>query len=685
MNENLAAALKYASEKNWSIIALSPNTKIPIKDSLLQPNGSLSATTDPDTITKLFTTYPKAGVGVVCGSESDLTVVDLDSKETLGHLKEAGLTLPATYMVRTPRGRHYYLKYDPNIKQTAGLLEHVDIRSDGGYVVAPPTVIGEKTYTLVDDLPLKQWPELADYQKAQNNVQRPRTGVADSPNGLDQPSHIANYLREGAPEGQRHKAVVELCVWLIHRHIPLDVAFEILEPFRVRCTPPYPENNFQYDITDCYRRYTAADGLYVGEDVSVPVVDKSIANRRVFRWVDENLMADVTEITKNRHSIECILVFSEPQTEAHIYGEVRLNLWSASGREGMIRQLRNKRENLNWAMILDQISHLVSASLKEEGAGIDMRFYTPQEEDPGWCVRPFFQRGTPAVFFGAGGKGKSTLVRAILLSKATGRQFIPNIDVGTPAGVMFCDWEDTEFNFRMNCAALLKGMGMTWDDVIQPVVYKHFAGALSDFTDSIQRDISRHNIQLLVIDSLVASAGMDAKDESAARVWHEIVKSFGIASIGITHLAKTGLSEEQDGHPYGSVFYTNLARSVWQVSREDEVTGSSVLAITNTKSNNTGLLKPAGIRTDVESNDDGLAIKIEYSEADLNETETLVKKVSTYDRIMGLLKHMAYHPREISEELNIPDSTIRSTLRRAVNRGEITQLANGQYKAIEKV
>jgi DNA-directed RNA polymerase specialized sigma24 family protein len=96
-------------------------------------------------------------------------------------------------------------------------------------------------------------------------------------------------------------------------------------------------------------------------------------------------------------------------------------------------------------------------------------------------------------------------------------------------------------------------------------------------------------------------------------------------------------------------------------------------------------LKPAGIRTDVESNDDGLAIKIEYSEADLNETETLVKKVSTYDRIMGLLKHMAYHPREISEELNIPDSTIRSTLRRAVNRGEITQLANGQYKAIEKV
>ncbi len=62
----LDAALAYAG-RGWNVLALTPNTKIPIKDNLLQPNGSLSASIDPAHIKQLFTRYPLANVGITTG------------------------------------------------------------------------------------------------------------------------------------------------------------------------------------------------------------------------------------------------------------------------------------------------------------------------------------------------------------------------------------------------------------------------------------------------------------------------------------------------------------------------------------------------------------------------------------------------------------------------------------------
>ena len=100
MTDMLAAALGYAKQNKFAVLALSPNSKIPLKDSLLQPNGSLSATTDPDTITKLFTTYPKANIGLACGTS--FTVVDLDGPEAKEALTLAGLEIPECRTHKTP-------------------------------------------------------------------------------------------------------------------------------------------------------------------------------------------------------------------------------------------------------------------------------------------------------------------------------------------------------------------------------------------------------------------------------------------------------------------------------------------------------------------------------------------------------------------------------------------------------
>ena len=80
------------AKSGYSVLALSPNSKIPIKDSILQPNGSKSASKDPKHITELFTTYPKANLGVATGEMSMITVIDIDSVTFLSATR-AQLTL----------------------------------------------------------------------------------------------------------------------------------------------------------------------------------------------------------------------------------------------------------------------------------------------------------------------------------------------------------------------------------------------------------------------------------------------------------------------------------------------------------------------------------------------------------------------------------------------------------------
>ena len=675
-NTMLSAALAY-SRQGVACLALVPNQKIPLNHPL-QPNGSKSATTDEETLTKIFTDHADANLGIACGDS--FVCVDIDGREGEEAMVLAGLKIPSCRKHRTPRGFHILLEPDTDLSQTAGLFTKVDIRNgaSNGYIVAPPSIVDGKRYEVFSDLPLGRWDELVEYARANKQSSRPHTGVTEGWGEVTQPSWVSTYLSAGAPEGERNSATARLAGWLNSKRIPMDVAVQLLQPFRLACSPAMPEREYEQTIQSIYR-YVPAEDVFVSTELSAPVVDQSVANRRTIRWADEDLIAELSRITDNRSGLDCRILFRTHTTA--IYGPVRLNLLSSSSRESLIRQLKTRNKEVNWSMALDQITNLVSTSLDDAGSGIDMRYYKPSGEKQGWAIRPFVQEKSASLVFGTGGEGKSTIVIAMLLSKASGRAFLPNIDPGAPAGVLFADWEDNEASFHTTCNALLNGMGMTWDDVLMPVIYRHFAGALSDYTDTISDEIARHRIEVLAIDSLVASSGSEhsPNDAEAARVWHQVVSSFGIASIGITHIAKS--STNKDGTPFGSVFYFNLSRAIFQVSREVESEHSSVLAVAHRKGNNTGIMKTMGLRAEFESDEFDRATKITYSEADLNTTEVLATTLSVTDRILYAIKDIAMEPKEISEELDIPGNTVRQALLRAKERKLVDHLPNGQYKA----
>src|SRR5215210_1187938 len=103
----------------------------------LTPRGFKDATTNPGLVKGFWTKYPDALIGMPTGSHSGVFVVDVDRLEALGELERE---LPETLTVRTRSGgRHYYFQHVDGIRNSpGGLPEGIDVRGEGGYVIAPP-------------------------------------------------------------------------------------------------------------------------------------------------------------------------------------------------------------------------------------------------------------------------------------------------------------------------------------------------------------------------------------------------------------------------------------------------------------------------------------------------------------------------------------------------------------------
>jgi hypothetical protein len=106
------------------------------------------ATTHPTTIQTWWTQWPDANIGIATGARSGLIVLDVDPRHggeiTLERLQRQHGALPPTVQSRTGGGGcHYYFQYPgPRFRIPSGvhkLGRGLDIKADGGYVVAPPS------------------------------------------------------------------------------------------------------------------------------------------------------------------------------------------------------------------------------------------------------------------------------------------------------------------------------------------------------------------------------------------------------------------------------------------------------------------------------------------------------------------------------------------------------------------
>ncbi len=143
-NRMLRAALAYPERFGFAVFPCRPHGKPPLTE-----HGCNDATKDPAVISGHWRVSPSANVGIATGKASGIIVLDVDPRhdgdDTLAALEAENGRLPDAPTVLTGGGGlHVYFKYPPGadrIANSAGTLgPGLDIRADGGYVIAPPSV-----------------------------------------------------------------------------------------------------------------------------------------------------------------------------------------------------------------------------------------------------------------------------------------------------------------------------------------------------------------------------------------------------------------------------------------------------------------------------------------------------------------------------------------------------------------
>jgi len=266
----------WLAECGFHVFPLHPGSKEPAVSSW--PD---KATTDPETIKKLFRNRPQHNVAVATGfaySDKWLFVLDVDTKRnkdggaTLAELENKHGNLPPTYIVETASGGyHYYFLADKQTGNTAGRLgEGLDTRGKGGYVVAPGSMIEfenpvgpligeadsiERFYQDARNFAVAEAPgwlvDLLDTPAEREDTSTPAIEELDTEGAIRRATY---YLKEQAPEAVEGQGGDSTTYFVACRVMDYGVSpakcFDLMADHYndTKCTPPWDIDDLEKKV-----------------------------------------------------------------------------------------------------------------------------------------------------------------------------------------------------------------------------------------------------------------------------------------------------------------------------------------------------------------------------------------------------------------------------------------------------
>lgn len=378
------------------------------------------------------------------------------------------------------------------------------------------------------------------------------------------------------------------------------------------------------------------------------------------------LHSDATRLT-------AIMRIYSDATGERIAGSGAINLATARTRNALAKDLEQDRPEVPWRAELERMY----TELEDKLLSGEPRLLLLSDEYPDpvtYLLPPLLPDGEPTIIYGDGASGKSMFAMLISILVSAGIEH-PRLRFAAPEqrNVLYLDWERKPPEARRRLYRLSSGLGLTTP---AKLYYRKCLIRLADDVEAISEVIQRDQIGLIVIDSLLPAAGVADRTDPAgpAAALFEGIRQLDTTALVIGHHGK-----DRDRGIYGSIFFRNLASSVWAARSHSEPGGSSIsLGLIHDKANLSGKLPGLGIEFRFDDSDEGRG-PITAHHADLTSIPDATELLPARQRVLAALSMEALRPREIVDATGINASTVRSALRDLLASGAVRKLPEGRY------
>jgi hypothetical protein len=401
--------------------------------------------------------------------------------------------------------------------------------------------------------------------------------------------------------------------------------------------------------------------------VNKPVVTEGIGFIN-YAWPELGLRVFVEHYNSDGHAD--LDFFLKNETGENLIHTTWANLRATPTMNSLARRLKENSADIPWVDILTYIAGKTKEIARQ---GEPVQEIWASEEDkltPSYLLEPILYLNHPTVIFGDYGSLKSLfgLVIGYVAQLPYSDNKLGLITGKESTHCLYLDYEDEPLSFRRRWSAIEKGFGLK---APMPILYRRMVNTLADSVERLQQIIVDKNIKLLIIDSLGPAARGNLNDPEPAIRYHEALRRLGITSLTLAHNSKDPLTRKRT--IFGSVFFTNLARSVWECKAEQETgENEAIISVKHTKANLSRLHPPLGYRFTFTDN------SIAIAKTDLKDTG-LSGELPVRWRIKDALRERAMTIQELAERLGTSPDTVGRTVRRMRSKTEVMKLEDDRW------
>jgi hypothetical protein len=379
----------------------------------------------------------------------------------------------------------------------------------------------------------------------------------------------------------------------------------------------------------------------------------------IFSWKECQIKAAVSGLHEHKDGrITCALKFTTSNPEYNEYLlEQTFNLMGTAMSKTALKNalLKAYSVKVDWDEIISQICGITLDRLR---AGEPVHeVWTDDAVYPlEYKLYPILPEGEPTLCFADGGSGKSSM--GLFIATCIALPWTENPLGFKPKSViagkpLYLDWETNKATFTRRIAWLRRGHDLPEF----AIAYRRCHIPLVDDINAVHTICRENAFDTLIIDSVIGAAKGNINDSEVAQELFRAIRRLNLTSFIIHHTSKQTITTSKT--PFGSTYFSNLARSVWELTKSQEV-GSNQLNVllTHYKSNDDTKHLPIGVKIEFDKTDG----KTVFSKFDPEKSSEFDAKLPAAKRISKLLRGGPLEIKQISEELGIPYAQVKGRL-----------------------